>query len=189
MDRTLFLICTLIVTSTACAIDQGADDSVAAAAAILVEVTATTQDDLLATSPVDVSIGECAIAVEVDEYGFQAEVRRCDGDLDTEDILVQTADSLEGWLGSANARKLASRLQAALILQRSCVDPTVLQAARTLAAEAPEQVQPPLQRAIAALQRSARDCNGDLVGWQDHLETALDELQRFIALVSGAVDE
>ena len=103
--------------------------------------------------------------------------------------VVETADTVAAWVGTVDARKLASRLRSLLVLQRACAGDDVLSDARELAARVPVDVQPPLQRALVALQRSGRECSGDLVDWKAHLEEALAELQEFVNLVREAGDD
>lgn len=182
MGRFVLFGLVVAIVATACGGNEP-DVSDAAAGEILAEVSRLGPAVPTTEAPSD---DNCVTVIEIDEYGFEAEVVRCDGEPTGGDVLVETAGTLEEWLGSEDARALATELRIALVEQSACDDPEVLLGARQLAARAPAEVQRPMQRAIAALQRSSRNCDTDLLAWQRGLEQALDELVTFAALVAEA---
>lgn len=124
---------------------------------------------------------DCRVEVEIDEYGFETEVLRCDG----REVPDGATDALEVWLDSLEARRTAQLIRNLVVLQTGCTRAghDHLAALEDIAETAPTELQPHLEAAISSLQRSGRACNTDVTRWRRQLGNALDSLEEMIDVI------
>jgi hypothetical protein len=128
----------------------------------------------------------CEIVTETDDYGFPVEVMRCGEDVPPPDP-GGPIPGVEGWVGSNAAFDLAVAIRDALVLQTGCGDGGGLDELALLAAGAPDEVRPALEKAVAELGQAALFCNLDAASWQDHTDLAVAYLEQVVAEVTRIV--
>jgi len=186
MKKLLTLTAALALLATACGSPGPEIQSTAVVADVLgsVEAVQAAAAAAAAEAPTPSVPPGCRLVTELDEYGFEVDVIKCDDE-------VPPVPENPEWLGSDSAKQAATMMRQALVDQAECGTRATYGELKTLVAASLPEYREPLLAAVAALEQGAAHCNTDKDAWAEAMSRAILRLEEFLRAVevNTAADE